>query len=109
MTKILFLIDHYLVFVVVVVVVVVVDVFVVFVVAAAEFVAVISANVAVIVLAVFIFPAVGSDWEIDDGDSAVAWYFLEMFDYWIGDLGDFVELAICRLYLRVLVELAGFL
>ena len=100
----MFLIDHYLVFVVVVVVVVVVDVFVVFVVAAAEFVAVISANVAVIV-----FPAVGSDWEIDDGDSAVAWYFLEMFDYWIGDLGDFVELAICRLYLRVLVELAGFL
>ena len=106
LTQRLFLIDDYLVFAVVVVVVVVAAVVVFFVaVAAAEFDVVISADVAVVVfhlvvvvLILFVVSAVASDLEIDDGDSAVAWSFLEIF-----------ESAVCRLYLRVLVELAVFL
>ena len=117
MTQRLFLIDDYLVFIVVVVVVVVVVAVVVFVVAvaAAEFDIVISANVAVVfhlavvVLVLFVVPAVASDLEIDDGDSAVAWYILEISDDYFSDLGDLVESAACRLYLRILVELEVFL
>ena len=61
-------------------------VFVVVAVAAAEFDVVISADVAVVVFhlvvapVLFTFLAVASDLEIDDNDSAVAWYFLEIFD-----------------------------
>ena len=106
----MFLIDDYLVFAVVVVVVFVVAV------AAAEFDVVISADVAVVVfhlvvvvLVLFLVPAVASDLEIDDADSAVAWYFLEIFDDYFGDLGDVVESAVCRIYLRILVVLAFFL
>ena len=115
MTQRLFLIDDNLVFVVVVVVVVAVVVFVVAD-AAAEFDVIISADVAVVVfhlvvviLILFVVPALASDLEIDDGDSAVTWYFVEIFDDYFGDLGDVVESAVCRLYLRVLVELAVFL
>ena len=115
MTQRLFLIDDYLVFIVVVVVVFVTVVVFVVVVAAAEFDVVISADVAVvvfhlvvIVLVLFVVLAVAFDLETDDGDSAVAWYFLEIFNDYFGDLGDVVESAVCRLYLRVLVELAVF-
>ena len=115
MTQRLFLIDDYLVFVVVVVVVVPIVVFVVLA-AAAEFDVVISADVAVavfhlvaVVLVLFVVSAVASDLEIEDDDSAVAWYFLEIFNDYFGDLGDVVESTVCRLYLRVLVELAVFL
>ena len=52
--------------------------------------------------------AVASAFEIDDGDSAVAWYFLEIFANHFGDLDDAVESAVCRLHMRVLVDLAGF-
>ena len=121
MTQRLFLVDDFLVFVVilvVVVVVVVVAAVVVFVVAvaAAEFDVVVSADVRVVVfhliavvLVLFVFPAVAPDLEIDDGDSVVAWYFLEIFDDYLGDLGNVVESAVCRLYLRALVELEVFL
>ena len=116
MTQRLFLIDDYLVFVVVVVVVVVAVVVFVVAVAAAEFDVVISADVVVAVfhlvvavLILFVVPAVASDLEIDDGDSAVSWYFLEIFDDYFGDLGDVVESVVCRLYLRILVQLEVFL
>ena len=116
MTQRLFLIDDYLVFVVVVVVVVVAVVVAVAAVAAAEFDVVISADVAVVVfhlivvvLVLFVVPAAASDLEIDDGNSAVAWYFLEIFDDYFGDLVDVVESAACRLHLRILVKLAVFL
>ena len=112
------MIDDYLVFAVVVVVVVAAVVVFFVAVAAAEFDVVISADVAVVVfhlvvvLVLFVVSTVASDLEIDDGDCAVAWYFVEIlyfFDDYFGDLGDVVESAVCRLYLRVLVELAVFL
>ena len=103
------MIEDSLDFVVVVAVIVAVVVFVV-VAAAAELDVVISADVTVVVfhlvavvLVLFVVPPVASDLEIDDGDPAVAWYFLEIFDAYFGDLGDVVESAISRLYLRVLV------
>ena len=52
--------------------------------------------------------AVASYFEIDD-DSAVAWYFLEIFADYFSDLEDVAESSVCRLHLRVLVEFAGFL
>ena len=65
----MFLIDDYVVFVVVVAALAfVVDV------SAAEFDAVISVDVAV-VLVLFVVAAVASDFQIDDADFAVAWYF----------------------------------
>ena len=85
----MFLIGDYVVFVVVVVVVI--DV------AAAEFDVLISVDV------------VASDFEIDDGDSAAAWYFLEIFADYFGELDHVVESAVCRLHLRVPVDLAVFL
>ena len=104
------MIEDSLDFVVVVAVIVAVVVFVVVAAAAAELDVVISADVTVVVfhlvavvLALFVVPPVASDLEIDDGDPAVAWYFLEIFDAYFGDLGDVVESAISRLYLRVLV------
>ena len=71
----MFLIDDYVVFVVVVAALAfVVDV------SAAEFDAVISVDVAVVfhlvvVLVLFVVAAVASDFQIDDADFAVAWYF----------------------------------
>ena len=85
----MFLIGDYVVFVVVVVVVI--DV------AAAEFDVLISVDV------------VASDFEIDDGDSAAAWYFLEIFADYFGELDHVVESAVCSLHLRVPVDLAVFL
>ena len=113
MSQRLFFIDDYVVFVVAVVVVAVLA-FVVDV-AAAKFDVVIFANVAVVVfdlvvvLVLFVVAAVASDFEIDDGDFAVAWYFLEIFADYFGDLDDVVESAVCRLHLRVLVDLVVFL
>ena len=113
MSQRLFLIDDFVVFVVVVggnVVVFVADV------AAAEFDVVIPTDVAavvfglaVVVLVLFVVAAVASDFGIDDSDSAVAWYFLGTFADYFGDLDDLVESAVCRLHLRVLVDLAVFL
>ena len=81
---------------------------------AAEFDVVISADVAVVVfnlvvvvLVLFVVATVPSDFEIDDGDSAVAWYFLEIFVNYFGDLDGVVESAACRLHLRVLFDLGG--
>ena len=105
------MIDDYVAFVVAVVVVVlafVVDV------AAAKFDVAISADITVVVfhlvvlLVLFVVAAVGPDFEIDNGDLAVAWYSLEIFANYFGDLDDVVESTVCRLYLRVLVDLAGF-
>ena len=106
------MIDDSLDFVVVVVVTVAFVVFgVAAAAAAAEFDVVISADVAVVVfhlvavvLVLFVVPPVASDLEIDDGDPAVAWYFLEIFDDYFGDLSDVVESAVSRLYLRVLAS-----
>ena len=108
-----FLIDDYVVFVVFVVgsaiLAFVVDI------AAAEFdvvisdVAVVVFHLVVIVLVLFVVAAVASDFEIDDGDSAVAWYFLEIFADYFGDIDDVVESAVCMLHLKVLVNLAVFL
>ena len=109
--KYFFLIDYYVVFVVVFVAAVlafVVDV------AAAEFDVVISADVAVVVfhlvavLILFVVATVDSDFEINDGDFAVAWYCLEVFIDYFGGLDDVVESVLCWLYLRVLVDLALF-
>ena len=78
----MFLIDDYVVVVVVVAAAAlafVVDV------ATAEFDVVISADVAVVVfhllavLVPFVVASVASDFEIDDGDFAVAWYFFKIF------------------------------
>ena len=104
------MIDDYVVFVAVVVAALafVVDV------AAAEFDVVISADVTVVfhllvVLVLFVVASVASDFKIDDGDFAVAWYFLKYFADYFGDLDDVVESAVFRLHLRVLVDLAVFL
>ena len=112
------IVDH-VVFVVAVVVVVVAVVVVVlaFVVdaAAAEFDVVISADVAavvfhlVVVLVLFVVAASAYDFKNSDRDFAVAFYFLEIFADFFGDLDDVVESAICRLHLTVLVDLAVFL
>ena len=110
------IVDH-VVFVVVVVVVAVVVVVLAFVVdvAAAEFDVVISADVAavifrlVVVLVLFVAAAGAYDFENGDGDFAVVCYFLEIFADYFGDLDDFVESAVCRLHLTVLVHLAVFL
>ena len=58
----------------------------------------------VVVLVLFAVAAVASDFEI-----AVAWYFLEILAEYFGDLDNIVESAVCRLHLRVLVELAVFI
>ena len=96
------IVDHV---VFVVAVVVVVDA------AAAEFDVVISAGVAavvfhlVVVLVLFVVAAVASDFEIDDVDFAVTWYFLEInADYFV-DHDDAVESAVCRLHFTVLVDI----
>ena len=78
-------------------------------VAAAESDVVISADVAVVVFILLEVAAVASDFEIDNGDFDVAWYFLEIFAEYFGDLDDVVESAVYRLHLRVLVDLAVFL
>ena len=107
------MIDDYVVFVDVVVVIAVFAF--VIIVTAAEFDVVISADVAVVVfhllfvLVLFVVAAVTSDFEIDDGDFAVAWYFLEIFADYFGDLDDIVESVVCRLHVRVLIDLAAFL
>ena len=83
--------------------------------AAAEFDVVISADVAVVafhlvvVLVLFVVAAVTSDFEFANGDFTVAWYFLEIFADYFGDLDDIVESAVCRLHLTVPVDLAVFL
>ena len=83
--------------------------------AAAEFDVVISADVAVVafhlvvVLVLFVVAAVASDFEFANGDFSVAWYFLEIFADYFGDLDDIVESAVCRLHLTVPVDLAVFL
>ena len=83
--------------------------------AAAEFDVVISADVAVVafhlvvVLVLFVIAAVASDFEFANGDFTVAWYFLEIFADYFGDLDDIVESAVCRLHLTVPVDLAVFL
>ena len=83
--------------------------------AAAEFDVVISADVAVVafhlvvVLVLFVVAAVASDFEFANGDFTVAWYFLEIFADYFGDLDDIVESAVCRLHLTVPVDLAVFL
>ena len=109
------MIDDYVVFVVVVAGVVAIVVFVVDI-AVAEFHVVISADVAVVVfylvvvvLALFVVAAVACNLEIDDGDSAAAWYFLEISADYFGDPNDVIESAVCKLHLRVLFELAVFL
>ena len=109
------IVDH-VVYVAVVVVAVVVTVLAFAVdVAAAEFDFVISVDVAavvfhfVVVLVLFVIAAVVSDFENDDGDFAVACYFLEIFAYYFDDLDDVVESAVCRLYLTVFVDLTVFL
>ena len=109
------IVDH-VVYVAVVVVAVVVTVLAFVVdVAAAEFDFVISVDVAavvfhfVVVLVLFVIAAVVSDFENDDGDFAVACYFLEIFAYYFDDLDDVVESAVCRLYLTVFVDLTVFL
>ena len=43
-------------------------------------VAAVAFHLATVVLALFIVAAVASDFKSDYGDSAVAWYFLEIFD-----------------------------
>ena len=113
------IVDH-VVFVVVVVAVVVVAVVVVVVAfvidaAAAEFDVVISADAAavvfdlVVVLVPFVVAAGASIFENGDGDFSVAYYFLEIFADYFGDLDDIVESTICRLHLTALVDLAVFL
>ena len=83
--------------------------------AAAEFDVVISADVAVVafhlvvVLVLFVVAAVASDFEFANGDFTVAWYFLEIFADYFGDLDDIVESAVCRLHLTIPVDLAVFL
>ena len=82
--------------------------------AAAEFDVVISADVAVVafhlvVLVLFVVAAVASDFEFDGDDFTVAWYFLEIFADYFGDLDDIVESVVCRLHLTVSVDLAVFL
>ena len=83
--------------------------------AAAEFDVLISADVAVVafhlvvVLVLFVVAAVASDFEFANGDFTVAWYFLEIFADYFGDLDDIVESAVCRLHLTVPVDLAVFL
>ena len=102
-------------FVVVVVVAIAAPAFVVDAAAAAEFDVVISADVAVVafhlvvVLVLFVVAAVASDFEFANGDFTVAWYFLEIFADYFGDLDDIVESAVCRLHLTVPVDLAVFL
>ena len=100
----MFLIDDYVVFVIVVVVVVlfVVDV------AASEFDVVVSAAVVVfhlvVVIVLFVVAAVVSDFEIDSGDSAVAWDFFEVFVNYFGDLDDVVESCrSCGFSLRLVI------
>ena len=110
------IVDHvvYIAVVVVVAVFVTVLAFVIDV-AAAEFDFVISVDVAavvfhlVVVLVLFVTAAVASDFENDDGDFAVACYFLEIFAYYFDDLDDVVESAVCRLHLTVFVDLTVFL
>ena len=103
------MIDDYVVFVVAAVLAFVVHV------AAAEFDVVVSADVAVVVfhlvviLVIFVVAAVASDFEINDGDFAVACFFLEIFANYFGELDDVVESTVCRLHLRVLVDLGVFL
>ena len=108
------MIDDYVVFVgaaVVIVVVFVVDV------AATEFDVVVSAAVAVAVFHLFVLGLVlfavavlfVSDFEIDNGDSALVWDFFGIFADYFGDLDDVAESAVCRLYLGVHVDLAIFL
>ena len=104
------MLDNYVVFVIVVVVVAsVVDV------TAAEFDVVVSADVAVVVfhlaviLVLFAVAAVASDFEINNGDFAVACFFLDIFANYFGELDDVVESTVCRLHLRVLVDLGVFL
>ena len=103
------MIDDYVVFVVAAVLAFVVDV------AAAEFDVVVSADVAVVVfhlvviLVIFVVAAVASDFEINDDDFAVACFFLEIFANYFGELDDVVESTVCRLHLRVLVDLGVFL
>ena len=82
--------------------------------AATEFDVVISADVAVVafhlvVLVLFVVAAVASDFEFDGDDFTVAWYFLEIFADYFGDLDDIVESVVCRLHLTVSVDLAVFL
>ena len=83
--------------------------------AAAEFDVLISADVAVVafhlvvVFVLFVVAAVASDFEFANGDFTVAWYFLEIFADYFGDLDDIVESAVCRLHLTVPVDLAVFL
>ena len=108
------IVDHLVVVVVVVVAVVVVVLAFVVDVAAAEFDVVISADVAavvfhlVVVLVLFVVAAVASDFEIDDVDFAVTWYFLEInADYFV-DHDDAVESAVCRLHFTVLVDILVF-
>ena len=101
--------DDYVVFVVAAVLAFIVDV------AAAEFDVVVSADVAVVVfhlaviLVLFAVAAVASDFEINNGDFAVACFFLEIFANYFGELDDVVESTVCRLQLRVLVDLGVFL
>ena len=103
------MIDDYVVFVVAAVLAFVVHV------AAAEFDVVVSADVAVVVfhlvviLVLFAVAAVASDFEINDGDFGVACFFLEIFANYFGELDDVVESTVCRLHLRVLVDLWVFL
>ena len=109
------IVDHVAFVVVVVVAVVVVVLAFVVDAAAVEFDVVISADVAAVVfllvvaLILFVVAAVATDFEIDNGDSAVACYFSEIFADYFDYLDDVVESAVCRLHLTVLVGLAVFL
>ena len=53
--------------------------------------------------------AVASDFETDDVDFAVAWYFLKTIANYFVDHDDVVESAVCRLHLTNSVDLAVFL
>ena len=62
----------------------------------------------VVVLVLFVVAAVASDFEIDDVDFAVTWYFLEINAGYFVDHDDAVESAVCRLHFTVLVDILVF-
>ena len=113
--RLFLIVEHAVVVVAVVIVVAVVFIFAFLVgVAAGRFDVVISADVApvvfhLVILVLFVVAAGSSNFQNDGGDFAVAWYFLEIFADYFGDLDDIVESAISRLHLTVLVDLAVFL
>ena len=83
--------------------------------AIAEFDVVISTDVAAAVfhlvgfLVLLAVAAGASDFENGYGNFTAACYFSEIFADYFGDLDDVVESTVCRLHLRVLVDLAVFL